>query len=226
MISGYLIGGIVYGKRSRILYLRQVLPTASEANIARFSHCSFLLYLAAILLLSPIELRQFVVTALATIFSVSNVNLTLTTGYFTNRSRFNPLLMTWSLAVEEQFYVLFPIAMLAVVRRKRDFALHPVAICSILSFGLSVRQLAVVRPWHFLYYPLELGRLAKNPGSDSRLQPENSRNFSLKSECAGSGRLGGGVACICHSRLSKHSIPWRRSSHSCDRDVPSDQGAS
>ncbi len=72
----------------------------------------------------------------------SNVNLALTTGYFTNGSQFNPLLMTWSLAVEEQFYVLFPIAMLAVVRRKRDFALHAVAICSILSFVLSVWAVA------------------------------------------------------------------------------------
>lgn len=143
VISGYLIGGIVYREtKSNTFTFAKFYQRRAKRILPALLTVLLFCYLAGILLLSPAELRQFVVTALASIFSVSNVNLLLTTGYFTNGSQFNPLLMTWSLAIEEQFYVLFPIAMLAVVDRKRDFALHAVAICSILSFGISVWAVA------------------------------------------------------------------------------------
>ncbi len=51
-------------------------------------------------------------TALAAFFGVSNFALILyTDGYFSPRVEFNPFTHTWSLGVEEQFYVVFPLVM-------------------------------------------------------------------------------------------------------------------
>lgn len=49
-------------------------------------------------------------TALSAIFGVSNIYLVkFADGYFSSRIPFNPFVHTWSLAVEEQFYFIFPI---------------------------------------------------------------------------------------------------------------------
>ena len=143
VVSGYLIGGIVYREASANSFsfanfyqrrAKRILPALFGVLI--FS------YIVALLLLSPRELRQFAATALAAIFSSSNVQIWLTTGYFATSSQFNPLLMTWSLAVEEQFYALFPIALLFVVSRRRSLVPHAIALCSIFSFGLALWAVA------------------------------------------------------------------------------------
>jgi peptidoglycan/LPS O-acetylase OafA/YrhL len=146
VISGYLIGGIVYRETtSKTFTFAKFYRRRAKRILPAFFTVLLVCYVIALLVLSPAELRQFSGTALAAIFSASNVQLWLTTGYFTNGAQFNPLLMTWSLAVEEQFYILFPIAMLAAVSLKRHLVAHIVAICSMLSFLLSV--------WGVSYHP-------------------------------------------------------------------------
>jgi peptidoglycan/LPS O-acetylase OafA/YrhL len=139
VVSGYLIGGIVYREATSNTFsfarfyqrrAKRILPALFGILIAS--------YLIALLLLSPAELRQFAGTALAAIFSSSNVQIWLTSGYFTTSSKFNPLLMTWSLAVEEQFYALFPIALLFLLNVRRSLVAHAVAFCSVLSFGIAL----------------------------------------------------------------------------------------
>ena len=139
VISGYLIGGIVYKEaKAETFSFAKFYKRRAKRILPAFFAVLLFCYVAAMLLLSPAELRAFAATAVASISSTSNIQLWLSTGYFTSGAELNPLLMTWSLAVEEQFYLLFPIAMLAVVRRKSDRAVHAIAICSILSFGLSI----------------------------------------------------------------------------------------
>jgi peptidoglycan/LPS O-acetylase OafA/YrhL len=139
VISGYLIGGIVYKEaKTETFSFASFYKRRAKRILPAFFAVILFCYLAAMLLLSPAELRAFAATAVAAISSTSNIQLWLSTGYFTSGSELNPLLMTWSLAVEEQFYLLFPIAMLVVVHRKHDRAVHAIALCSILSFALSV----------------------------------------------------------------------------------------
>ncbi|MGP3792074.1 acyltransferase family protein [Pseudomonas sp. B392_1p] len=65
---------------------------------------------AAFILMLPYDFKKFGVSALSSLFFVSNLNYALRQGdYFSNDAEQWPLLHTWSLAVEEQFYVLWPI---------------------------------------------------------------------------------------------------------------------
>jgi peptidoglycan/LPS O-acetylase OafA/YrhL len=146
VVSGYLIGGIVYREATSntFSFARFYQRRAKRILPALFGVLAFS-YFVALLLLSPAELRHFAATALAAIFSSSNVQIWLTSGYFTASSQFNPLLMTWSLAVEEQFYAIFPIALLLVLTRRRSLLPHAVALCSLLSFGMAL--------WAVEYHP-------------------------------------------------------------------------
>ncbi len=64
----------------------------------------------------PDPLENFGQSLFATALFSNNILLWLTSGYWDLESEFKPLLHTWSLGVEEQYYVLFPIFMLLVFR--------------------------------------------------------------------------------------------------------------
>src|SRR5690606_10827504 len=57
----------------------------------------------------PTHLKSFGRTLSAVVLFASNLWLARGTGYFDNTSDSNPLLHTWSLAVEEQYYLVFPL---------------------------------------------------------------------------------------------------------------------
>lgn len=59
-------------------------------------------------------------------------------GYFAPGSETQPLLHTWSLAVEEQFYVLFPLLLLLLVRWGRKAILAGIGALAVLSFVSSI----------------------------------------------------------------------------------------
>jgi peptidoglycan/LPS O-acetylase OafA/YrhL len=84
-------------------------------------------------------------TAIGAEFSVANFVIAFTTGgYFDLVAAVNPLLHTWSLSVEEQFYFVFPTLILLAWlagRRLRRPVLVPVAVlvaCCLVSFALAL----------------------------------------------------------------------------------------
>jgi peptidoglycan/LPS O-acetylase OafA/YrhL len=108
-----------------------------------FPALSFMLtfvLLASALILSPIIGQlNLVRNAVAAIFSSANIMILHTTGsYFDLPSETNPLLNTWSLSVEEQFYFVFPIFLIFIYRRngwrKSASDIYLLLILSSLSF--------------------------------------------------------------------------------------------
>lgn len=67
--------------------------------------------IGVILLLSPEAWQDFSSSVLATATFASNVYFWRKSGYFDPQSDGRPLLHTWSLAVEEQFYIVIPVAL-------------------------------------------------------------------------------------------------------------------
>ncbi|WP_171043073.1 acyltransferase family protein [Maritimibacter alexandrii] len=137
VLSGYLITLILLREKEETgrisfgqFYLRRV---------RRILPALFLVILvslpAAWILFLPSELARFAESIPATLFFYSNVFWFYVQGeYGAQSSLYQPLLHTWSLAIEEQFYLLFPLFVLIVP--KRWFA--PAAgVALVLTLGLA-----------------------------------------------------------------------------------------
>lgn len=117
VISGFLITGILLDEQSTG---RFSLLGFYERRARRILPALFLVMACCVPLswwmMLPEELQNFGQSLVATVAFANNVLLTLTSGYWSLASEFKPLLHTWSLGVEEQFYVLFPLMLLALQR--------------------------------------------------------------------------------------------------------------
>jgi peptidoglycan/LPS O-acetylase OafA/YrhL len=109
--------------------------------------------LASAFLLSPFGLQQIAGrTGAAAITMTANIIIALGTGgYFDAPAEANPLLNTWSLSVEEQFYLVFPLTLAIawlVAKKYRHVPLILVSMIAVSSFGLAIANSAgFVFPW-------------------------------------------------------------------------------
>jgi peptidoglycan/LPS O-acetylase OafA/YrhL len=94
-------------------------------------------FLFATLLFSPRLLRQFVQEAGLAAVSLSNVLFWQESGYFGPAAETRVLLHTWSLGVEEQFYLLWPLLLVAALRWRSRLALPLTVGVASLSLWLS-----------------------------------------------------------------------------------------
>lgn len=141
VISGFLITRIlsrIQLNRSGILHFyasrfRRIGPTylAAVATIGVVASFVFL----------PIHLEMLLPGLVSCIGFVSNIVFYRATSYFSPDLLYNPLLHTWSLAVEWQFYMLYPFAFI-VCRRMKLSDLTTLALMAVTSFALSVALLA------------------------------------------------------------------------------------
>ena len=136
VISGYLITGILLSEMDRGTYS---LTAFYERRVRRlfpalFTMLAVVLAVAA-LVLPPIAYKDLAHQAFWTVFFSSNLSYSHAASYFVIDSSFKPLLHTWSLAVEEQFYLIFPLFLFATVKLARRW-LRP------LLFALALVSLA------------------------------------------------------------------------------------
>jgi peptidoglycan/LPS O-acetylase OafA/YrhL len=120
VVSGFLIASFISSEMERGTFS---LISFYERRIRRIFPALFNLalwtILAAFILLNPDDLRDFGNSLLAMTMFASNLFFSgqdHLRGYFGDLASQKPLLHTWSLAVEEQFYIFFPITMLALHR--------------------------------------------------------------------------------------------------------------
>ena len=148
VISGYLITSLIVQQTKEGYFslmdfyqrrARRILPA-----LFLVMFCSIPL---AYFLMKPNQLEAFSGSLIAATLFFSNVLFYLETDYFGIASELKPLLHTWSLAVEEQYYLFFPLLVLLVGRGKLLLSLVCVGI--LLSFTLSQfgGNLSVVYPF-------------------------------------------------------------------------------
>ena len=120
VISGYLITSLIakdlaVGRFSIVAFYERRMRRIFPALFTVLFFC----ILAASVVLYPEELAKFGKSLFTTTFFVSNLYFWRTarpTGYFEIATSAQPLLHTWSLAVEEQFYLFFPLTLYVLFR--------------------------------------------------------------------------------------------------------------
>ena len=85
----------------------------------------------------PSQLMDFGRAVIAVIFFVSNILFWREIDYFAPSAEENPLLHTWSLAVEEQYYIFFPLLLLLAWRLGRPRLIAVLVIGYVVSLGLA-----------------------------------------------------------------------------------------
>ncbi|HWO27218.1 MAG TPA: acyltransferase family protein, partial [Candidatus Acidoferrum sp.] len=138
VISGYLISSVIL---SEIASSQFSLFSFYERRIRRIVPALVVMLLAASFLayryLLPVEMEDFAKSLVASIFSQSNFYFWSQSGYFDAPAALKPLLHTWSLAVEEQFYIFFPLFLLAIRRFFPTRLRLSIVLIAILSFVAS-----------------------------------------------------------------------------------------
>ena len=88
------------------------------------------------------EFKEFLQSVAAAALSVSNIFFWLKSDYFAQDAELLPLLHTWSLGVEEQFYIFFPFLLLLIPVRKSTTAIAILLGVLALSFIASILLIA------------------------------------------------------------------------------------
>ena len=143
VLSGYLITNLIDSRLRREAFsfahfyerrARRILP----ALLVTCALCA----IAALVLFVPHDLREFGKSLKAAAFFYSNIVFAQATGYFADSLSTRPLLHTWSLAVEEQYYLLFPPLLYAMYRatgRNRPRLWWAMSVLAAASLMLSIR---------------------------------------------------------------------------------------
>ncbi len=118
VISGYLITSIILAEHAegRFSYLRfyerrarRILPALYTVIAVTLAACWHMQ--------TPAEFVDSAQQAVAAVLFAANVYFWASTDYFSTAAEFKPLLHTWSLGVEEQFYLLFPAFAMLLAQR-------------------------------------------------------------------------------------------------------------
>jgi peptidoglycan/LPS O-acetylase OafA/YrhL len=123
VISGYLITGLVWRDiRAGTFSLRNFWVRRVRRLLPALAVMTALTFAVGFFLLIPRDLKDLSGALVSQPLLVVNVfySRVVQGGYFGDPPEIRPLLHTWSLGLEEQFYVLFPLALLAVARFTRS----------------------------------------------------------------------------------------------------------
>ena len=143
VISGYLIANII---NKELLSNNFSIAAFYERRIRRILPALFAVFIVTTigvcLLFLPEDIAAYGKSLSAAALFVSNIFFWQHTDYFTELAEVNPLLHTWSLAVEEQFYIFFPLILMLLIKKFRKNYIVIITFLAVLSFVFSIWAVA------------------------------------------------------------------------------------
>ena len=160
VISGFLIGGLLWRElretgriRLGAFYMRRIRRLAPA-----FFAMAIVSAVAAWFLLLPFDLREFGKGLVAAVLYLSNVLFYRQAGYFDSSAEEKVLLHSWSLSVEEQFYIVLPFLLL-LLGRSRLLTYGVLTAVFFLSLGATIIWTASHQTAAFYLFPFRAWEL-------------------------------------------------------------------
>ena len=160
VISGYLITGLI---ADDLRNARFSLATFYFRRIRRILPALLCMYLVCTLLAAafmlPGDMAEFAGSLRSSATFTSNYFFYRLADYFGGQSDLKPLLHTWSLSIEEQFYVVWPLALMAMARWQPRYL--PIAAWAVggISFAAAAIMVGHQKEAAFFSPPSEPGSL-------------------------------------------------------------------
>ncbi|MDG1149851.1 MAG: acyltransferase family protein [Akkermansiaceae bacterium] len=154
VISGYLITGILLRQLGEDRFslmefwarrVRRIVPAAIVMVVGALLIGAFLQ--------TPERYASLARSAMAHVLMASNCYFTRDQGYFAEKSDHEPLLHTWSLSVEEQFYLIFPLIVCFVWKRAPQRLVLVFTSAALISFSWSWIEVVSNPKWAFFLLP-------------------------------------------------------------------------
>lgn len=134
VISGFLLTSIIWREldgaafRFGTFFMRRVRRIAPALLVVLFATLA-----VGHFVLAPLHYQMLGQSSIAAILSVSNILFWSEAGYFDEAAIYKPLLHTWSLGVEEQFYLVWPFLLWLLHRMGRRFSVASLLVLSAIS---------------------------------------------------------------------------------------------
>lgn len=183
VLSGYLITSIIWSDFAEGSFS---LSKFYQRRAKRILPALFFVLVACIpiawMWLTPTDMRAFSESLLTVITFASNIFFWRETGYFDTAAELKPLLHTWSLAVEEQFYLFFPLVLLCTFRlnrRRVRLLIFSLLVLSFLTAEWATRMkptaayyLLPTRAWELLSGAFVALTILRVPSESLRVRAE------------------------------------------------------
>jgi len=138
VISGYLITALILNElASKKFNLVTFYERRARRILPALLSTIFLVMPFAWLYFMPGHMKNFSESVIAATLFSSNILFWKESGYFDIASESKPLIHTWSLAIEEQFYILFPLFLMLAWKLGRSIAAYLIILAFVISISLA-----------------------------------------------------------------------------------------
>ncbi len=143
VISGYLITTVILNeKQAGTFTLRRFYERRARRILPALFLVMFCCLPFAWLWMLPVEMEKFSRSLVAVSVFASNILFRKESGYFDSAAELKPLLHTWSLGIEEQYYVLFPLFVMLAWKLGRRFIAAILLVVLVVSLAFAEYKIA------------------------------------------------------------------------------------
>lgn len=154
VISGYLITSIILSEKDNDTFS---IVNFYERRARRILPALFFIILVSLpfayFLLLPEDLKDFSQSLVSIVFFSSNILFWQETGYWGTANELKPMLHTWSLGVEEQYYIVFPLLLAALGKFRRHLLLPMLILLIVASYLLCIKLVELAPTANFFLLP-------------------------------------------------------------------------
>ncbi|RQQ45221.1 acyltransferase family protein [Burkholderia stagnalis] len=155
VISGFVVTNSILGDLSRGQFSFKAFYARRASRLAPALYLMLIAtFCFSILFVFPEDTFKLAKNILAVATMTSNIYLSKQTGYFDGRAADHPLLHTWSLSVEEQFYLVLPVVLVLLRRRSRATLIGVLTAVTLgsLALAISIRHMDSPGAYYFAQY--------------------------------------------------------------------------